>query len=526
MSHLTLRVAFATLLLVVSTACGGGGSPAEPDQPFEIGAGPHDGPGGATPAPADPPPGAWRPDAVPHGRVPTFGAFPSDLVRHGQTLFVNDADEITTQGALIRALDLRGDTPVGSLRFSDTTIRAGDLIDSAGAPATFPTTIGFGLFLNDLHVVDDGLAFVLVNAGGSDSAPTLANLVVFDPRTGARLQTVSLTHSYIGAGPLFDSRGAPVSGDRFVQSNAESVAFVASGPGTGLLYVAMANVLVGSPSFGTHRLPGTVQIYRVDRAQPQPVTPIPELGQATRTLRTIDFNPVSVDVLAGAAIPRVLVTCGGTTGFNASFQLEATSDASVEVYDGALSSFLGRFTLGRVGLVGAPALGRDGRGNQVGFFPSGVTGRVYLLELTGLYGLAVDLSALSVVRGPGNGIPIAGPAGSPGGNITGVALSPNGRTLVVSGFGDLFSTPRQPGHVYLAALPTNVVTGSTLGISFVPGSTRFASAIDRTVGTLVLDPNHEGRPDVYVNVGGTVGPTGLGVGPASLGVLDSGGQVR
>ena len=530
MTHL-LRAAGLAAFVLLLAACGGGSGAAP--EPFDIQptAPPTTGSGGSTTPPPTPSAPVWNANAFPHDRVMTFGSFPSDLVRHGNVLLANDADEIGADGAHIRAVDIRGTTPTVSTTWPTTTITAPHLVDSTGQAASVPTSIGFGLFLNDLHVVSNTLAFALANAGGSDSTPTLANLVVFNPEAGAILQTVDLAHEYIGLGTLFDSTGSPVPDDTFVQSGAESVAYVSTGPTTGLLYVAMSNLIFGAPSFGAHRFPGTVQVYAVDMNQPQPLAAMPELGQATRTIRTTGYNPVSVDAFQsrpanGASTTRLLVTCGGTTGFDSSFNLVPTSDAIVEAYDGTTSAFLGSFTMGRVGLVGGPALGSDASGNQLGYFPSGVTGQVYVLELTGLYNAVINPLALSIVRGPGNGIPIAGPSGSPGGNITGIALSPDGRTLVVAGFGDLFSAPRKPGKVFLATLPDDVVTGAGFGVSFTVGATEFASAVGRTVGRIVLDPNTAGRPDVYVNVGGSLDDNGIGDGPASVGTIDSQGIIR
>ena len=79
--------------------------------------------------------------------------------------------------------------------------------------------IGFGYFLNDVEIVSDTLGFVLANAGGSDSSPTLSNLVVFNPSTGAVIQTLPLHLPHTSASPLFDSNAAPVPGNAFTQSD-------------------------------------------------------------------------------------------------------------------------------------------------------------------------------------------------------------------------------------------------------------------------------------------------------------------
>ena len=49
--------------------------------------------------------------------------------------------------------------PVASSRFATTTIRPQDLRDSAGQPGNAAQPVGFGYFLNDLLVVDEGEGF-------------------------------------------------------------------------------------------------------------------------------------------------------------------------------------------------------------------------------------------------------------------------------------------------------------------------------------------------------------------------------
>ena len=118
------RVAGIATLLFLLGACGGGsGTDLEP---FDIqpDATPQPPGGSTTPPPAPPSAPVWDADAFPHARILTFGSFPSDLVRHGDTLFASDADEIDASGAKIRAVDISGASPVASGRFPSTTIRA------------------------------------------------------------------------------------------------------------------------------------------------------------------------------------------------------------------------------------------------------------------------------------------------------------------------------------------------------------------------------------------------------------------
>lgn len=531
---LLLRVLLAVLLGLLP-ACGGakGADPfEEPAPPPPTGGG--GGGGGSTPPPPPPAASAFEPNAAVYGRTALFGSFPSDLYAYGETVFTVDADQIEAEGARILAYDVSGATPLPSTRFAPITVRDQDLVDSAGNPGDVSNPVGFGYFLNDLLIVSDRLGFVLVGAGGSDSAPTLSNVVAFDPTTGTLLQTLDLANPYVSPTPLIDSRGGVVPGNTFVQSGAEGLEFVPTGPAQGLLFVAMSNLVFGAPSFGQDKLPGTVQVFAVRLDQAPPLRTIPTPGLVTRTLRTQAYNPVAVQAFASESTPllpsewRVLVTVAGTTGFNANFQLVPLTNATVEAYRATDGAYLGQFVIGLAGLSAIrPAVGRDAAGNRVGFFPSSVTGEVYLLQLTGLYRPAIDTSELAVLRGPLNGIPItAAPVGTPGGNVTGVALSPDGRTLAVTGFGDLFAFPAPaPGRVFLLALPANLVTGAGFGVNFTPGSTEYGTVPGRTMGKIVAVPSSAGA-ELYMNVGGPLDANFLGAGPASLGTLETGGTFR
>lgn len=523
----------ALLLALVHAGCGGGGA-APGAAPFSIDAGvsapPPTVPPGATPPPAPDAPPTWDADAATLGRTASFGSFPSDLALLGSTLFVVDADQIEADGARVLAFDVSGPVPQPSAAHVPFTLHVADLVDATGAPADLADPIGFGFYVNDLLVVDEHLGFLLVNAGGSDSPVALSNLVVFDPTTGELRQRVNLATEMASAAALVDSGGTAAANGRFVQSQAEALAWV---PSARRLYVALANILVGAPGYGTLRQRGTVQVYDVAPADTAPVRARFAPGLATETLLTQDYNPVALALLegdpapGGGAVTRLLVTCGGTTAYDAQFNLAPVTPASVEAFDADTAVYLGRFGLGLVGLAGTPpALGRDAAGHRVGFFASSVTGQVYLLRLDGLASTPVDASRLAVLRGPGNGLPItAAQSGGPGGNLAGLGLSPDGRTLVVSGFGDLFAGV--PGQLALLRLPDDLLTGSGLGTSFVPGSTLFATVPGRTLGGLRLRPGGGVRPDVFVLVSGHLDPlTFVGTSAASVGTLTVPGLVR
>ncbi len=524
----------ALMLLFTLAACGGGGGPKVFDENFPVPEQPGDG-GSTTPPPAPPQRPQWNVDAAVYGRTALFGSFSSDLVRHGNTLFAVDADAVETNGARVLAYDVSGSGPVTSTAFATTTIRGSDLVDSAGHPADPANPIGFGFFLNDVLVVNDTLAFVLANAGGSDSSPTLSNVVAFNPSSGSVLQTLDLAQPYLSPGPIADSTGTPLPGGAFRQSGAEGLAYASLGANTGRLYVAMSNLVFGAPSFGATKLPGTIQVLDVSTTSSTPLSIATADGLTPFVMRTAGYNPVALETVRvplpiplGAVTHRLLVTVAGTTGFDATGNLVPMTPSSIEAYDAQTGARAGIFHMGLSGLAALrPTLGQDAAGHRVGFFPSSVTGEVYLLRLDGLYQPAIDTSTLAVLRGPLDGIPItAAQAGGPGGNITGVGLAPDGRTLAVSGFGDLFATPQVPGQLFLLALPADLVTGSGFGTTFVPGSTRFASAPGRTLGGVVLVPNPGTRPDVYVNVSGTLDANFLGNGSASLGSLRTFGLIK
>jgi hypothetical protein len=523
----------ACLLLLLPIGCGGGSKPASDDAatvPFDVGL---PGAGGAGPQLPPPAPAlSFDESAVDYQRVATFGSFPSSMSVLGDTLFVTDADQIEAAGANVLAIDIGAVPPVISTKFAGVNIPASVLVDSQGNTPDLLAPIGFGYFVNDLLVVGDHLGFALVNAGGSDSSPGLSNLVVFDPLAGTLLQVVNLANPFRDGTTLLDSNGVALPTDGFQQSGAEGLAFTTHADGSLQLFVAMSNLVFGAPSNGATKYPGTIQVFAVKPLDPLPVEPINASGDVlTRTLRTEGYNPVAimpVTVPETGAV-RLLVTVAGTTDYDGDFNLVPTSEASVETFDASSGAFLGRFRLGLAGLSGIrPALGVDGTGHRVGYFPSSVTGEVYLLRLDGLYASTIDTTALAVLRGPGSGIPItAAQTGQPGGNITGVALSPDGRSLVVAGFGDLFAFPTpQPGRIFLLSLPQDVVSDPTFTAAFTPGSTEFATTPGRTVGEVVALPSGGAGPDIFVNVGGTLDASFLGNGAASLGALDTGGQIR
>ena len=532
----SLRFLLPIALVAGLPACGGGGAPPA-SAPF-VATFPNEGPGGGgplppivLPAPALPQAPVWVEDAVPLGRTALFGSFPSDVVAFDGTVFTTDADGIEGGGAVVLPVDVSGPAPHPSLRYAPFTLFAHDLVDSQGRPGDANAPLGFGFYLNDLAVVAPDLGFALANAGGSDSAPTLSNLVVFDPEQGTLLQVVDLANPVGPAGgPYLDSTGAALPGNAFTQSGAEGLEFVPTGQGRGRLYVAMSNLLFAAPSYGAVKCPGTVQVFDVDASRTPRVTLRPAGAFATETWITKGYNPVAISRVSATFAPdRLLVTVAGTTGYDASFALVPKTASSVEVYDSASAAYLGAFDLGLVGLSASrPALGTDQAGHAVAYFASSVRGEVYALRIDGLTGYGVDASRVAVLRGLHNPIPIdPAAAGGPGGNVAGLALSSDGRTLVATGFGDLFAFPAKPGRIYAISLPPDVVATSGFGQVLVHGTSNLVSTSGRTLGPVVLVTSPGGGPELYVTVSGTVDlATGLGSSDASLGSLQTFGAIR
>jgi hypothetical protein len=533
-SLLFFALGAALLAPLLLGACGGAAGTSQED-PFVVPTPPEGGGGGTTTPPPEPPQTpVWTPNAAAYGRVALFGSFPSALVRFGDTLLATDADQVEGTGARILAFDVSGPAPVPSATWATTPIPASSLVDSSGRGGDASNPIGYGFYLDDLLVVDEHLAFVLVNAAGSDVVPTLSDVVAFDPSAGTIRQVYDLTARVDLPGRRTDSSGASLPVGGYAQSGAEALAWRPLSATDGLLYVAMSNLVFGAPSYGAVKYPGTVQVLHVARQSPTPLAPALLGSGQPFVFGTQAYNPVALDlvhvpVLAGnPPRTRLLVTLAGTTATTPGGALLPVTAAAVEAYDGDDGTQQGRFDLGLVGLAAVrPALGQDAAGHRVGFYPSAVTGEIYLLRLDGLYTQVLDPSALAVLRGPANGIPItAAQAGGPGGNVTSVALAPDGRTLAATGFGDLFQSPPVPGQLFLLALPADLVTGAGFGADFVPGSTRFAAASGRTLGSIVLVPNPGNRPDVFVNVSGTLDANFLGQGGASLGSLQTFGLIR
>lgn len=537
MTHsLSPRLLVLLAPFVLLPACGGGSAPA-PGTPF-IATFPNEGPGGGgtippivLPPPSIPKTPIWTEDAVPLGRTALFGSFPSDVIAFDGTVFTTDADAVEGADAVILPVDVSGPAPHPSLRYAPLTLSASSFVDSQGNPGDANAPIGFGFYLNDLSIVASNLGFVLVNAGGSDSAPTCSNLVAFDPEQGSLLQVVDLANP-VGptGGPYLDSTGAAVPGNAFTQAGAEGLEFVPTGPGRGRLYVAMSNLVFAAPSYGAVKYPGTVQVFDVDASQNPPVALRPAGAFATETWITKGYNPVAISRVGAALAPdRLLVTVAGTTGYDAAFALVPKTASAVEVYDSAAGTFLGTFDLGLVGLSASrPALGTDQAGHALAYFASSVRGEVYALRIDGLTGYAVDASRVAILRGRNNAIPIdPAAAGGPGGNVAGLALSSDGRTLVATGFGDLFAFPAKPGRIYAISLPADVVATSGFGQVLVHGTSNLVSTSGRTLGPLVLVPSPGGGPEMYVTVSGTVDlATGFGSSGASLGSLQTFGAIR
>lgn len=151
------------------------------------------------------------------------------------------------------------------------------------------------------------------------------------------------------------------------------------------------------------------------------------------------------------------------------------------------------------------------------------------MRLDGLRRAVLDPTEVQVLRGPNNPIPIdLEAAGGPGGNVAGVALSSDGRTLVVSGFGDFFAYPSpKPGRLLALSLPSDLVTGPGFANDFLPGTANLVTTSGRVLGPCAIAALHPDGPEVFVLVSGSLSPTTfLGTGPASLATLSTFGRIR
>ncbi|MFQ5844089.1 MAG: hypothetical protein ACE5JG_03795 [Planctomycetota bacterium] len=209
-------------------------------------------------------------------------------------------------------------------------------------------------------------------------------------------------------------------------------------PSGGHVYVALSNG-AGSAAGLSRFHPGTVQAGRVDFPASEPVSP-ETAGKAVadRTLTHVSgfYNPVA---LTRYVTPRgddyLILTDAGASRFDASFVLQPTTDAFLEVLD----LHAGRFQSGPAVNVGAVlpsvhaiAVGRDATGRSYGLLTSQTLEAVFAVDLSGLDTIPADPSRLGLLRvfdlSPG-GSATAGSGFQPD-----VVIRPGGAFAVVSSF--------------------------------------------------------------------------------------------
>jgi len=470
---------FLLVLGLVVPACDGTGKvPLDLSNPGPVGGGGQPNPPGAGPAPApSPAPGAdvaFEDDTLSLNRP---GAFPSDLVR------ATDGTVYTVDGAQIPANVVAFRNGAETMR---TSITAADLADHDGtSPAASPTTFGtglFGAFTGDLELVFDRWLLVTVSAGnsisddGQGNTLRLANLVVIDTETGSIVQAVNLAWPLSFSGSFSD--GPPYS--TIPQSLPAMAAFVADGPDTGAVYVAMSNA--GGTNAGLTRFfNGTVQIWRADFGQPQPLQ-AETVGKAaldaTRTLVSLRYNTVGLtryDTRTGRSF--LLLTNAGASRFDENFNATPTTNAFLEVLDLSTRRFQDAWAADLGPILPAAqslAIDRDATGRAFALLGSQTFDAAYAVELEGLEATPVDPARIGLLRtvefSPGGAV-------TPGaGFLPGVGLSPGGRTAILTSF--------QGSSLRVLLLPDDLATGP-VGVDPAPFAGHLGPARGLGLGALV-----------------------------------------
>lgn len=214
-----------------------------------------------------------------------------------------------------------------------------------------------------------------------------------EPGTGALAIAASTRICVSAAEEMRDSRGDPLArscnpdAPSFFTSFTSGVAWAGA-----RLFVAQSNLGAGAGGDDPQFLPGSVSVFRLDRAaapnrlEPDPVVPV---------LLTHGFNPTHVTAYTTpAGRELVLVTVTGALGLRpddpATAEREAggfpLSDAGIDVVDARQLRLVAHIPLGRA----APSFGR------IAIDPSGRVGLVGSSVSRNLY--AVDLAAVSALR--------------------------------------------------------------------------------------------------------------------------------
>jgi hypothetical protein len=422
---------------------------------------------------------------IPLQEMDSWGScFPSDMgfamdSSMGRTLFVNVESEVdAVNGAAVRAINLNL-APVGpDTLYTTFALAKTDLLQADGSTSVLSGDT-WGAWsseahTDDLFVVHKNLAFLTVSASSEADTPYMANLVVFDPETGALLQpVVNLAVSYTHPVPgQLRSDGTAIAGDTWVQTNPSGLAYVVDAGTTGRLYVSMSNLYSSAtyPYASTYN-PGTVQVFSVDTSLATVLT-----DPAATVLALSKWNPTSLSLYhsATAAKDFVLVTESGANGFygstgfggsNPPYLYSSHTDAAVEIIDPATDTLLswdpdgtgpaGYRTTIDLGLA-APAFNdivftTDAGGRVVGFLGSSFYGRIYAIEITGLDAAPVNGMQIRPLRNAYNPILVFSNKGVTHDYASSVAVSPNGRYAFVTDF--------NVGKVHVVELPSDLANG-------------------------------------------------------------------
>ena len=494
------------LVLVFFTACDSGAPGSDDQQPPRGGGGGGGGSGGGggggnpTPTPA-----VVLDDAAIELRAP--GGFPSDIVLDGSGRLVTVADAQIPANLVLYRTDFISATP-------ETTIAIGanHLIDHDGVrPARAPTSFGnglFGAFVGDLEIAFDRWLLVTVGAGNSisddgNSPLRLANLVVIDLQTAQVVQTLNLAWMTPISGQF--SGGGPYT--NLPQSLPAMVAFLPSrnSTQTGRIFVAMSNGAGSTQGLQTF-FNGTVQSWRADFTRSQPIS-VDTTGKApldvTRTYVTRNYNPVGVSRYANASGHSTLIlTTAGASRFDANFVAQPTTTAVLEFLDLDADRWRDDWAvdLGRVlPSVHKLILSEDAGGLKYGAFTSQTFAAAYFVELTGLESNPVDPARLRLLRSvdlaPGG----AATAGS--GFQPGIAISPGGRTLLLTEFNS--------GTLTVVGLPDDIEFGP-LVVNPAPFEAALLGPARSSLGAIVAPRNAAAAAFFVVNgtFDGSFSPSG------------------
>jgi len=345
------------------------------------------------------------------------------------------------------------------------------------------------VFGDDLEIVDAARGAAVVNNGNAGGTPTSV-LEVFNPTSGANLQSLNLARSYTFGGSPQDTQGNTVT--TITQGDCSGVCFVPTSGTQGKLYVSMSNVQQASPTF--ELLPGTAQVFAVDWSNGTPVTTTP-----ATTLPTTHYNPTQVTRFTdpGSGRNYVLVTMSGKYQFGGTIN----TVSSIDVIDTTTDAIVTNIPLGLAAAsFHAIALRQAWNASTstletFGLLGSSLNGNLYQVNLTQIHALNVASSLPASYTGG-----VVNDASSPlavsgaGDYIVDVKAAAGGRWVFASSFNN--------GDIRVCDFG-----GATPSLNVSPGPfvigdpTNFVSA-----GWMALRPGNFEGPEIFATTGSWPGP--------------------